>query len=119
MFYRLNVVPLSVPSLTERREDIPALVEHFFTRYANEQGVPPPEISGDAMTALQTYEWPGNVRQLRNVVERTVILTPRDKLGLIEAEMLPPEIQHPPAGRFAHVIDDGRAAAGSAREFRA
>ncbi|MCC6827843.1 MAG: sigma-54-dependent Fis family transcriptional regulator [Novosphingobium sp.] len=92
LFYRLNVVPLSVPSLTERREDIPALVEHFFTRYANEQGVPPPEISGDAMTALQTYEWPGNVRQLRNVVERTVILTPRDKLGLIEAEMLPPEI---------------------------
>ena len=92
LLYRLNVVPLSVPSLTERREDIPALVEHFFTRYANEQGVPPPEISGDAMTALQTYEWPGNVRQLRNVVERTVILTPRDKLGLIEAEMLPPEI---------------------------
>jgi two-component system nitrogen regulation response regulator NtrX len=51
-----------------------------------------PVISGEAMTALQAYEWPGNVRQLRNVVERTVILTPRDKLAEIDAGMLPPEI---------------------------
>jgi two-component system nitrogen regulation response regulator NtrX len=92
LFYRLNVVPVSVPALAERREDIPGLVTHFFARYANEQGVPPPEITGEAMTALQAYEWPGNVRQLRNVVERTVILTPRDKLAQIDAGMLPPEI---------------------------
>jgi two-component system nitrogen regulation response regulator NtrX len=92
LFYRLNVVPVSVPALAERREDIPGLVNHFFARYANEQGVPPPEITGEAMTALQAYEWPGNVRQLRNVVERTVILTPRDRLGRIDAGMLPPEI---------------------------
>jgi len=92
LFYRLNVVPVTIPALNERREDIPALVEHFFARYANEQGVAPPEISADAMTALQTYEWPGNVRQLRNVVERTVIMTPREQLGRIEAEMLPPEL---------------------------
>ncbi|MDR2857219.1 MAG: sigma-54 dependent transcriptional regulator [Novosphingobium sp.] len=92
LFYRLNVVPVIVPALSERREDIPALVTHFFTRYASEQGVPPPEITGEAMTALQAYEWPGNVRQLRNVVERTIILTPRDRLDRIEANMLPPEI---------------------------
>lgn len=92
LFYRLNVVPVSVPALSERREDVPGLVNQFFARYANEQGVPPPEISPEAMTALQAYEWPGNVRQLRNVVERTIILTPRDKLARIEAGMLPPEI---------------------------
>lgn len=92
LFYRLNVVPLTIPALSQRREDIPALVDHFFARYANEQGVPPPQISPEAMTALQAYEWPGNVRQLRNVVERTVIMTPREKLDRIEAEMLPPEV---------------------------
>ncbi len=92
LFYRLNVVPVVVPALSERREDIPALIAHFFTRYAADQGVPPPGISLEAMAALQTCEWPGNVRQLRNVVERTVILTPREKLGRIEANMLPPEI---------------------------
>ena len=92
LFYRLNVVPVQVPALADRRDDIPALVDHFFTRYATDQGISPPEISPEAMAALQAYEWPGNVRQLRNVVERTVILTPRDKLARIEADMLPPEI---------------------------
>jgi two-component system nitrogen regulation response regulator NtrX len=92
LFYRLNVVPVSVPSLSERRDDIPSLAEHFFTRYAAEQGIAPPEITQDAMAALQAYDWPGNVRQLRNVVERTIIMTPRDKLGEIDTDMLPPDI---------------------------
>jgi len=92
LFYRLNVVPVQVPALSDRREDIPALVDHFFARFAADQGVPPPQISVEALAALQAYEWPGNVRQLRNVVERTVILTPRDRLARIEAEMLPAEI---------------------------
>ena len=94
LFYRLNVVPVSVPPLSERREDIPALVDHFFARNANDQGLPPPNVSMEAMAALQAYEWPGNVRQLRNVVERTVILAPRERLGLIEPDMLPSEITH-------------------------
>ena len=98
LFYRLNVVPVVVPALSERRDDVPILVDHFFARFAAEQGVAPPEIAPDAMAALQAYEWPGNVRQLRNVVERTVILTPREKLGRIEADMLPPEIL---SGRIA------------------
>jgi two-component system nitrogen regulation response regulator NtrX len=92
LFYRLNVVPVAIPPLSDRRDDIPALAEHFFTRYANEQGVPAPEITAEALAALQAYDWPGNVRQLRNVVERTVILAPRERLGTIEADMLPDEI---------------------------
>lgn len=92
LFYRLNVVPVTIPSLAERRDDIPTLVDHFFARFAADQGVIPPEVSAEAMAALQSYEWPGNVRQLRNVVERVIILTPRDRLARIEADMLPSEI---------------------------
>jgi two-component system nitrogen regulation response regulator NtrX len=81
-----------VPALADRREDIPALVDHFFARCAADQGIVPPAIAPEAMAAFQAYDWPGNVRQLRNVVERTVILTPRERLGRIEADMLPDEI---------------------------
>jgi len=86
------VVPVTIPSLAERRDDIPALAEHFFTRYAAEQGITAPELSEEAIAALQAYDWPGNVRQLRNVVERTVILTPRERLVTVEADMLPSEV---------------------------
>jgi two-component system nitrogen regulation response regulator NtrX len=92
LFYRLNVVPVRLPSLSERREDIPSLVDHFFARYAADNGIATPEVSVEAMAALQSYEWPGNVRQLRNVIERTTILTPRERLGRIEADMLPGEV---------------------------
>jgi two-component system nitrogen regulation response regulator NtrX len=98
LFYRLNVVPVSIPSLAERRDDIPALAEHFFTRYSSDQGIAPPSISEEAMAALQAYDWPGNVRQLRNVVERTIIMTPRDRLTMVEPDMLPSEIS---GGRLA------------------
>jgi two-component system nitrogen regulation response regulator NtrX len=86
------VVPVAVPPLADRRDDIPPLADHFFARYAREQGVRPPEIAPEALAALQAYDWPGNVRQLRNVVERTVILAPRDRMERIEPDMLPPEI---------------------------
>ena len=69
-----------------------ALVEHFVAHYANERRVPTPQIAADAMVALQSYEWPGNVRQLRNVVERTVILAPGDRIGRIDIDLLPPEV---------------------------
>lgn len=92
LYYRLNVVPVAIPALTERREDIPALVEHFVAHYAAERRVPTPEVAPDAMVALQSYEWPGNVRQLRNVVERTVILAPGDRIGRIDIDLLPPEV---------------------------
>lgn len=92
LFYRLNVVPVEVPSLSERRDDIPVLAEHFFARYAAEQGLSPPQVTEEAMAALQAYDWPGNVRQLRNVVERTIILTPRDELEKVEPTMLSGEV---------------------------
>ncbi|MET0308871.1 MAG: sigma-54 dependent transcriptional regulator [Sphingomonas sp.] len=92
LYYRLNVVPVAIPALTDRREDIPVLVEHFVAHYASERRVPTPEIAPDAMVALQSYEWPGNVRQLRNVVERTVILAPGDRIGRIDVDLLPPEV---------------------------
>ncbi|GAA4776429.1 sigma-54 dependent transcriptional regulator [Stakelama sediminis] len=92
LFYRLNVVPVTIPPLAERREDIPPLVEHFTAQYAASRRVPTPEIADDAMVALQSYEWPGNVRQLRNVVERTIILAPGDRIGRIDVDLLPPEV---------------------------
>jgi two-component system nitrogen regulation response regulator NtrX len=92
LFYRLNVVPVNLPALSERREDIPALVQHFAARYAAERRVATPEISAEALAGLQAYDWPGNVRQLRNIVERTLIMAPVDRLGRIDADMLPGEI---------------------------
>lgn len=92
LYYRLNVVPVHIPPLSERREDIPPLTEHFVARYAAERRVPPPEVASDAVAALQAFDWPGNVRQLRNVVERTIILAPGDRIGQIDLDMLPPEL---------------------------
>lgn len=92
LYYRLSVVPVATPSLADRRDDIPVLADHFFAIEANKIGIKPPRIGDEAMATLQAYEWPGNVRQLRNVVERTVILTPREQLDEITIEMLPNEI---------------------------
>ncbi len=92
LYYRLNVVPVAIPGLAERREDIPALVEHFVAHYAAQRRVPTPEVAPEAMVALQSHEWPGNVRQLRNVVERTVILAPGDRIGRIDIDLLPAEV---------------------------
>lgn len=95
-YYRLNVVPVFIPALAERREDIPGLVEHFVARYASERRVPTPDVTVDAMAALQAYDWPGNVRQLRNIVERTIILASGDQIARIEMDMLPAEILNDP-----------------------
>jgi len=92
LYYRLNVVPVAIPPLADRREDIPALVDHFVAHYAAERRVPTPEVADDAMVALQSYEWPGNVRQLRNVVERTIILAPGDRIGRIDVDLLPADV---------------------------
>ena len=76
LFYRLSVVPLRVPALRERRDDIPLLARHFMARAAGSSGQRPRDISEDAMAALQTYDWPGNVRELRNIIERLLIMAP-------------------------------------------
>jgi two-component system, NtrC family, nitrogen regulation response regulator NtrX len=92
LFYRLNVVPVEIPPLASRREDIPDLANHYAARFASEHRIAPPVISDDAMAALQACEWPGNVRQLRNIIERTIILAPSNRVHRIEADMLPSEI---------------------------
>ncbi|HBR36790.1 MAG TPA: sigma-54-dependent Fis family transcriptional regulator, partial [Sulfitobacter pontiacus] len=89
LFHRLNVVPISVPSLEDRREDIPVLARHFIADFNASQGLPLREFSGDAEALLQTMVWPGNVRQLKNLVERVLILG--DGTGPIEARELPGE----------------------------
>jgi two-component system nitrogen regulation response regulator NtrX len=92
LYYRLNVVPVKLPALRERREDIPELVNHFLARFAAERRIPTPSLSDEAMAALQAHDWPGNVRQLRNIIERTIILAPGDRVACIEVDLLPSEI---------------------------
>jgi two-component system nitrogen regulation response regulator NtrX len=92
LYYRLAVVPLKVPSLAERREDIPVLARHFMQISAQQGGLPARELGEDAATALQSYEWPGNVRHLRNVVEQLLIMAAGSPKEPIRADMLPPEI---------------------------
>ena len=92
LFYRLNVVPVEIPPLSGRREDIPDLANHYAARFASEHRIPPPYFSDDAMAALQACEWPGNVRQLRNIIERTIILAPANRVHMIDADMLPSEV---------------------------
>src|ERR1700761_1115994 len=92
LYYRLAVVPLHVPPLRQRIEDIPALAKHFMLRAAETARLPPREFGDDAMAALQAYEWPGNVRQLRNAVDWTLIMAPNAPCEPIRAEMLPSEI---------------------------
>ncbi|MBT8154389.1 sigma-54 dependent transcriptional regulator [Epibacterium ulvae] len=89
LYHRLNVVPIEVPSLADRREDIPVLAEHFLRHFNETQGLPARQLSEDAEALLQTMIWPGNVRQLKNMMERVLILG--DGAGLIEAKDLPNE----------------------------
>lgn len=95
LYHRLNVVPIEVPGLTDRREDVPDLVRFFVQTISVASGLPPRRIGEDAMAVLQSHDWPGNVRQLRNNVERLMILVGGDVDALVTAEMLPDEIVSP------------------------
>ncbi len=92
LFYRLNVVPIRVPALRERREDIPELIEYFMEHAAQMAGLPPRRLSDDGFAALQAYDWPGNVRQLRNVVDWILIMAPGKPDEPVFASMLPSDI---------------------------
>ena len=95
LYHRLNVVPVEVPTLEERREDIPELVEHFVEHFNQTQGLNMRKLSDDAATLLQTLPWPGNIRQLKNVIERILILS--DGTGPISADEIPTD-KHKSAG---------------------
>jgi two-component system, NtrC family, nitrogen regulation response regulator NtrX len=92
LFYRLNVVPLAMPPLAERRVDIPELARHFMLSAARHSGLPPRPISDDAMAVMQTTDWAGDVRQLRNAVEWMLIMAPGDPGSVVSMEGLPPEL---------------------------
>jgi len=81
LYYRLNVIPIEVPALRDRKDDIPLLVDHFVALFCGENGKRPKTVSGEALGYFVAYDWPGNVRELRNMVERLVIMTPGDVIG--------------------------------------
>jgi len=92
LYHRLAVVPIRVPPLAERREDIPDLVEYFMDQISLATGLPKRRIGDDAMAVLQSHNWPGNVRQLRNNIERLMILAGGDPEAVMNASMLPPDV---------------------------
>ncbi|HEX5544796.1 MAG TPA: sigma-54 dependent transcriptional regulator [Nitrospira sp.] len=106
LYYRLNVVPIVVPPLRERREDIPALVRHFMKTHVEEQGLRMKEVSPEAMAVFQQYEWPGNIRELRNLIERLMIMVPG---FVIEAPQATLSLQ----GRTVGVVPAGNQAPNS------
>jgi two-component system nitrogen regulation response regulator NtrX len=104
LFHRLNVVPVRVPGLAERREDIPELVEYYVGRISEATGMPRRRLTEDALATLQVHDWPGNVRQLRNNVERLLILAGGDPDQPINSEMLPAEVAA--AGEVASISSE-------------
>ena len=92
LYHRLSVVPIRVPPLAERREDVPVLVDYFMDQISQSTGLPKRQIGEDAMAVLQSHDWPGNVRQLRNNVERLMILAGGDADAVISASMLPQDV---------------------------
>ena len=92
LYHRLSVVPIRVPPLAERREDVPELVDYFMTQISQITGLPKRNVGGDALAVLQSHDWPGNVRQLRNNVERLMILAGGEPDAEITAAMLPQDV---------------------------
>ena len=92
LFYRLNVIPIHLPPLRDRREDIPLLIAHFIKKLSNEVGRPVRGVAPDALTVLEQYHWPGNIRELENVVERAIVLGSSE---LLEADGLPAGLRQP------------------------
>jgi two-component system nitrogen regulation response regulator NtrX len=92
LYHRLSVVPIRVPGLAERREDIPGLVEFFMNQISQTTGLPKRTVGPDALAVLQSHDWPGNVRQLRNNVERLMILAGGEPQAAITASMLPQDV---------------------------
>jgi two-component system nitrogen regulation response regulator NtrX len=87
LYYRLNVLPIMVPTLKERRDDIPELAQHFLKMHSEEQGMKPKEFTAQGLEALQRHDWPGNIRELRNLIERLLIMVPKPVIDASDVEM--------------------------------
>ncbi|HKJ88738.1 MAG TPA: sigma-54 dependent transcriptional regulator, partial [Gammaproteobacteria bacterium] len=94
LYYRLKVIPLHLPPLRERIEDIPLLARHFLEQFAHQLGRNPPTLTNEALSVLQAYPWPGNIREIENVLERTMVMTRGDSIG---PDDLPQELSQPPS----------------------
>jgi DNA-binding NtrC family response regulator len=108
LFYRLNVIPVQVPPLRERKDDVPLLVRHFLDKFRPDPELPAPTVSQEAMRRLMAYPWPGNVRQLENAIERAMAFS--GGRSHIDAGDLPAELQHaeaPPLSTAVELPDDG------------
>jgi transcriptional regulator with PAS, ATPase and Fis domain len=103
LYYRLNVIPVNLPPLRERREDIPLLIQRFVTQFCETHKMDLKDVSPQVMKALMAYEWPGNVRQLENIVERMVALT-GSRTAIMPTD-LPPEIQKADALNYVPLIE--------------
>jgi len=102
LFYRLNVIPLKVPPLRERRDDIPLLVDHYLSHFCQRHRRQPKQLAAEALRALVTHSWPGNVRQLRNFIERLVVTVAGE---VIHAEDLPNETRELPSRDVTTLAD--------------
>jgi formate hydrogenlyase transcriptional activator len=100
LFYRLNVFPIAVPPLRERREDIPMLVGYFIDRFARRAGKNIRSVNKITMELLQSYPWPGNIRELQNVIERSVIVCDTDNFSVDESWLSRPTVASEPEGRL-------------------
>ena len=87
LYFRLNVIPLQVPAMRERREDVPLLVDEFMHDFALRNGIPPKSVSAEAMEQLRTYGWPGNVREIRNVAERLMVMSGGSVVGIDDLQL--------------------------------
>jgi two-component system nitrogen regulation response regulator NtrX len=107
LYYRLNVIPFHVPPLRERAEDIPLLIDHFLVRFCAESNSPRKRLSPRALDKLTAYPWPGNVRELQNIVERLVLMSPGETIGVDE---LPPQIAEPSRDTFLRALGSAKLA---------
>ena len=118
LYFRLAVIPIHVPPLRERQEDVPALVRHYMDYFSRENNARPRRISPAAMEALQKYRWKGNIRELRNTVERMIIMSPGE---VIDVADLPSVVRAPAGavgGRASVPLDADAARAATLREFK-
>jgi len=106
LYYRLNVVPLEIPPLRQRIEDIPELAEHFVQSFSEQSGIQICKFSSKCLAAMQSYDWPGNVRQLRNAVEWLMIMDRHEEGSFVEIEHLPPEISNMTAATLPQASND-------------
>jgi two-component system, NtrC family, response regulator PilR len=101
LFYRLHVIAINLPSLRDRKDDIPLLVQHFLDKYGTENARPNLEVAPEALDLLMEYDWPGNVRELENVIERATVLTQGPRIG---SDLIPEHVRRAPDFQMPHIV---------------